>query len=288
MIRTTVFIISILLLGACLALRDNPGRPVSGELRELTEGEVSVSYFVSGTGQPVVLLPSFARSASDFNELAEQLNQQGFRTLALEPRGINGSSLPLLDISLHDYAADIASVLTAEKIAEPVFLIGHAFGNRVARTFATDYPQQVRALVLLGAGGEVQPESPVSTAIFKALVGLWPDSQHRAAVEYAFFADGHRAPDYWLRGWYPLAGLAQARATATTPYAEWGQGGSAPVRIFQALQDRAAPPSVPSDRLDSLYPERVSLVSIEDAGHAMLPEQFERVSREILDFLQSF
>jgi len=286
-VRGAMVLIALLVLGTSLALRDTPGRPVIGERHSINTGDIDLSYFVRGTGRPVVLLPSFGRSASDFNELVEQLNQQGFRTLALEPRGVNGSAWSGFEITLHTYADDVASVLAAEEIREPVFLIGHAFGNRVARTFATDYPQLTRALVLLGAGGEQPPEQAVSAAIFKALLGLGTEAQLRAAVEYSFFANGNRAPDYWLRGWYPLAGLAQARATATTPFAEWSGGGQSPMRVLQADQDRAAPVPPPSERLDNRYPHRTSLVTIADAGHAMLPEQLERVVAEILAFLQS-
>lgn len=287
MVRSVTVLIAVLVLGTCLALRDNPGRPVIGERHRVTTGDIDLSYFVRGTGQPVVLLPSFGRSASDFNELVEQLNQQGFLTLALEPRGVNGSAWSGFNITLHTYADDVASVLAAEEITEPVFLIGHAFGNRVARTFATDYPRLTRALVLLGAGGEHPPVGPVRNAIFKALLSLGTETQLRSAVEYAFFANSNTAPDYWLRGWYPLAGLAQARATASTPFSEWGAGGQSPMRVLQADQDRAAPLPPPAERLDKRYPDRANLVTIEGAGHAMLPEQFERIVAESVAFLQS-
>ena len=50
-----------------------------------------------------------------------------------------------------------------------------------------------------------------------------------------------RSPPSWENGWYPLAGLVQAHATAITPFTQWGDGGHAPVLLVQALADRAAP-----------------------------------------------
>ena len=89
-------------LGACLlvvmvviilALQDRPGRPVLGESRLAQGSAGKVEYFGSGQGNAVVLLASYARGASDFNELAASLNSAGYRTLAVNSRGIGNSAL---------------------------------------------------------------------------------------------------------------------------------------------------------------------------------------------------
>jgi pimeloyl-ACP methyl ester carboxylesterase len=54
-------------------------------------------------------------------------------------------------------AADIAGVLEA-LAAAPAHVVGHAFGNRVARCLATDRPDPVRRVVLL-AGGDWSPRT---------------------------------------------------------------------------------------------------------------------------------
>jgi pimeloyl-ACP methyl ester carboxylesterase len=280
-----VALLALLLTLAFVSLRDNPARSALGERRVTRSGEAKIHYFASGdaAAPAVALLPSYARSASDFNELAAELNGAGYRTLAMQPRGIDGSTLPSWQMTLHGYAEDLRAVLDAEAITEPVAVVGHAYGNRVARTFASDFPDSTQALVLLAAGG-AEPAAPeVTAAIPKALIGTWPEATRRRAIALGFFAEGNAVPDYWMAGWYPRAGIAQARATANTPFVEWGAGGRAPILILQPAEDAAAPSGAAA--LAKRFPDRVELVVIEGAGHALLPEQPAEVAREILLYL---
>ena len=280
-----VALLALLLTLAFVALRDNPARDARGERRLARSGDAKIHYFASGNeaAPPVALLPSYARSASDFNELVAELNGAGYRTLAMQPRGIDGSTLPSWHMTLHGYAGDLRAVLDAEGIAEPVAVVGHAYGNRVARTFASDFPERTEALVLLAAGGEEPAPPEVAAAIPKALIEAWPEATRRRAIALGFFAQGNAVPDYWMAGWYPRAGIAQAGATTNTPFVEWGAGGRAPILILQPGEDAAAPDGAAA--LRSRFPDRVELVVIEGAGHALLPEQPGEVAREILLYL---
>lgn len=231
-----------------------------------------------------MLLASYARSGSDFNDLVERINQAGYRTLVLQARGIDGTELPGYNVTLFDYADDLAAVLDHEALLSPVVVIGHAFGNRIARSFASRYPARVSSLVLLAAG-DSGPPTDVRNDIFKILLRFLPDSTRSGALHRAFFAPDNRAPDYWMTGWYPRAGLAQGRATASTPLAEWSSGGTAPMLVVQPAQDAAAPQG--AEKLKKLYPDRVTIVSLENAGHAILPEQPEELARIVLGHLDS-
>jgi pimeloyl-ACP methyl ester carboxylesterase len=279
-------ILGALALLAFVALRDNAARQAIGERRAAESDGGVINYFVGGPsgGSLVALLPSYARSTSDFNELVTALHVAGHRTLAMQPRGIDGSSLPSLQTSLHTYAADLLAALTAEAVARPVVVVGHAYGNRIARTFATDFPERTRALVLLAAGGEDPTPPEMTQAISKALFGIHTDAVRREAIEFAFFAEGNTAPEHWLKGWYPRAGLAQARATAGTPFEEWGSGGNAPILVLQPGEDAVA--AAGGEKLAHRFPTRVRLVTIAGAGHALLPEQPEAVQRAIVDYLE--
>ena len=228
------------------------------------------------------MLASYARSGSDFNELVERVNGAGYRTLVLQARGIDGTELPGYDVTLFDYADDLAAVLDQEALSSPVVLIGHAFGNRIARSFASRYPARVCSLVLLAAG-DSGPPTDVRNDIFRLLLSSLPDSIRSGALQRAFFASDNRAPDYWMTGWYPRAGLAQARATASTPLDQWSGGGNAPMLVVQPDQDAAAPDG--AEKIKRLYPDRVTIVSLGNAGHAILPEQPEEIARIVLGHL---
>ena len=75
------------------------------------------------------------------DEVAAGLAKEGFRVLRPQPRGMLGSKGPLKDITLHDLARDIAEVIAREN-AGPAVIVGHAYGNWVARMTAVDHPKQ--------------------------------------------------------------------------------------------------------------------------------------------------
>ena len=289
-VLAVTLVLLIALAGVLIAsvTRDSPARVALGEPRHITSDDARIEYFVAGPtrGETVVLLPSYARSVSDLNELATALHGSGYHTVAVQPRGVDGSTLPSTDITLHTLARDVVAVLDHEGLREPVHVIGHAYGNRIARTLATDHPGRVGALVLLAAGG-VEPTPPetgraISCALFR--IG-WACAQEDS-TRFAFFAGASEIPDYWLRGWYPRAGIAQARAMVNTHPDEWSAGGSAPILVLDPAEDAAAPGG--GTLLEKEHPDRVKLVVIPDAGHALLPEQPEAVAREAVAFLGSF
>jgi pimeloyl-ACP methyl ester carboxylesterase len=117
--------------------------------------ETEIVVYSQGIGDVIVLLPSLGRGATDMLELALPLCDAGFRVLRPEPRGHGGSNGPLENKTLHDWAGDIATVIRHDT-AGPVWVVGHAHGNWIARTLASDHPELVRGLILLaGSAGKV-------------------------------------------------------------------------------------------------------------------------------------
>ena len=267
-------------------LRDAPGRSVKGLAGRANSGQAEIAYYTNGPAKAdtVVLLPSYGRTASDFNELTVALNRSGLRTIAIQPRGVGASTLPLRDITYHTFASDVVAVLDAIEQSEPVHILGHAYGNRIARTVASDYPERVAKVVLLAAGG-VRSTPPETTAsISQALFRYASEEDRRRAVHQAFFATQSIVPESWIQGWYPLAGLAQARAMVRTPLKEWESGGRAPILVLEPAEDAAAAGS--GALLRSAHPDRVRVVMVKAAGHALLPERPDLVAREVIAFLR--
>jgi len=115
----------------------------------------------------VVLLPSLGRGAEDFDAIAAKLAAAHFLVLRPQPRGIGASRGPLTGIDLHDYAADVAAVIEAAGRG-PAFVVGHAFGNRVARMLATDRGDLVRGVSLVAANVGRDPSPPDVRAAIRA------------------------------------------------------------------------------------------------------------------------
>jgi len=254
--------------------------PASGAQRKLLDlGETRIEYYVQGSGPLVVLLPSLGRGAEDFIGIAPML-AHACRVVTPQPRGIGESRGPMSGITLHDYARDLAAVI--EKEGGPALIGGHAFGNFVARTTAVDRPDLVRGIALLGAT-HVWPVPPdIRTSIMKSSELALPDAERIGYLKHAFFAP-NSDPSVWLAGWHPEVKKAQRIATDATPQPEWWHAGSAPILDVQPEDDVMIPPESQSRYRDEMG-ERVSIVRIPDAGHALLPEQPAAVARALLDF----
>jgi len=237
---------------------------------------------------PVVLLASFARSIADFNELTADLTSEGYRTLAVESRGIGGSGGggPGQDLTLHDLASDVHRVLEEAGVIGRVHLVGHAYGNRVVRTFAADHPARVASVSLIAAGGLL----PIRTketrrALEESVAAYYPLARREPALRHAFFSEKSKIPAHWVGGWWAWGGFAQYAATAATSSDDfWGAGG-ADLLVIQGDDDTLAPPEDAGLRLLADFPSRVELVRLPDAGHAMLPEKPVQIRDALLGFL---
>jgi pimeloyl-ACP methyl ester carboxylesterase len=170
---------------------------------------------VDGDGPDVVILPSYGRDGGDdFDPFTAALPGAGYRVLRPQPRGIAQSTGPMTGVTLADLADDIAQVIG--KLGNgPAVVLGHAFGNFIARAVATDHPGQVSAVILAAASGRnVPPE--VNAAPFRAGDPTWPGKERLATLKQAFFAPGHN-PSTWLDGWYPRSlRMQHAAVTAAT------------------------------------------------------------------------
>lgn len=265
-----------------------PPRPSVGEATTLVSGSDVRGYFVSGTGPSVVLLASLGRAASDFNELVLFLNEAGYRTIAIDPPGIGESTLMDKEgLTHHDLADGIHEIVEAEVPAgEKIAILGHAFGNRIARTYAADYPDRVAATVLAAAGGKVAIDPEIIQALTQSFWTFMPDWWRRPKVRLAFFSGDNPIPDYWMGGWSVGTALLQGYTTRSTPVEEFWGGGNAPILVVQAMDDTIAPPEHTAVLLKEEFGDRVRVAEIENAGHALFPEQPEKIAAAILAFLR--
>lgn len=284
-----------LLIGAALVslwLLPKPARPAVGQHFSVQRPDgAKISYSVSGQNGPyVLLLASLGRSASDFNELVLALNAAGYRTVTVDFRGVGKSSIGKLSepFTLFDLADDAKAALGAAGVqpSDPVFVIGHAFGNRVARAYSTQNASTVRGIVLIASGGSQQIDPRVAQAMLNSFKWWITPAHRKSEIRYAFFADGNKLPSYWANGWYKNAAQLQIKAVQATPVSQWRDGGAkAQILVLQAMQDRIAPVEFTSAPLKEALGDIVEVKTIENAGHALLPEQPVQIRDEILLFL---
>lgn len=250
---------------------------------ETSDGAVVSFWTLGNSGDTVVLLPAGGRSGGDFDVLAGLLVRAGFSTAAVEFRGIGASTGSLEGITLHDLAADVARVI--ESLGRgPAHVVGHAFGNRVARCLAADYPDLVRSVTLLAAGGLVPPEPQALAAMTRLQRADLPERERLEAVRTAFFSPSSD-PTVWRNGWWRDATTSQVAAANATPREDWWDGGQAPLLVIQGLDDRVAPPANGHALRDRLG-DRVRLVDLPDAGHALLVERPHEIAEAMITFIR--
>lgn len=256
----------------------------SPNLKTIQRGPSTLAYFDEGSGPTLVMLASVGRGPADFDHLATLLLAEGLRIIRPQPRGIGQSQGPMSGLTLHDLADDVAAVIEAEGLA-PVAVAGHAFGNFVARTLATDRPELVRGVALVAAstgkapgGGSPFPPDVLRSVYCSGDLSL-PQAQRIEHLKHAFFAPGHD-PSPWLGGWHAQTKAMQREAEAATPVDDFFACGSAPILDLQAAQDTVAPRHL-SQFLKQCLGERVTIEVIDNAGHALVPEQPEQVCRAL-------
>lgn len=259
---------------------------MSPRRRELVSYDtVTVDVIIDGTGdlmgRALVLLPSSSRDSEDFDEIATLFVDAGFLVLRPQPRGMCGSTGPMDRLTLHDYARDVAAAI-AQKANGPAYVLGHAFGQWIGRMVAADHPHFVRGVILAAAAAK-QVDPALRDELAKCVDTSLPDDVRLAALRVAFFAPGHD-PRPWLGNWHPVASRSQRAASNATPQEEWWHAGTAPVLDIQAELDPWRPRNTVNSIRDDLGADRVTVVVIPNASHALIPEQPEAVVKAVADW----
>ncbi len=227
----------------------------------------TVEYFDEGDGTPFVLLPGGSLDVSYLGPFARKLADSAFRVVRVNPRGVGRSTGPLDGLTMHDIAADVIAVIEQLGLA-PTYVAGHAFGNRVARTVALDATTTVRGVVLLAAGGTVQP-SPEAQ---QALQVVFSDVSRDEAVDAMRYmvGTGDDAEAAWETiepARSPEAGAIQRDAVVDTPADEWrALADGVEYLIVQGTDDQIAP--MENGRILAREGgDRVTLATIDGGGH---------------------
>lgn len=243
---------------------------------------------VADSKATIIGLPWGGGTAIGYRTLGPLFAAAGYRLIALNPRGFSGSTGPLQNLTLHDYANDVAAVIDALEL-DRVHMLGWALGNRVARVVATDHPGRVATISLIAAGGMVPPLVAIADSNRLFRERDLPLAQQIAFAREALFAPA--TPDSIIQefiadlGHFQEASAAQPAASRATPAEHWWAGGSAPMLIIQGLDDKIAPPQN-GVLMQEEFGERIRVVNLEDAGHLMGLEKPGEVASAVLTFIE--
>src|SRR5476649_850464 len=251
--------------------------------RNIEVGGATLACTLYGSGTPVVLLANAGCSTGYFDDLARVLAAGGLQAICVNMRGTGESRGSLDGITVHDLAADVAGVLDAVDCG-PAHLVGHAFGNRVARCLAVDRPALVRSVTLLAAGGLIGPATPLGSALRNA-TEVKMNGSDCVTVHGARWLSPASDPKVLAQvECWPAVHVAHLATGREMALEEWWDAGTAPLLVIQGLDDIAAPPGN-GHALREKHGDRVQLIDLPRAGHFMLLEQPEAVTRAVAEFV---
>ncbi|UVC14456.1 alpha/beta fold hydrolase [Mesorhizobium onobrychidis] len=247
----------------------------------------SIEYVSRGEGEAIVLLPGATLTIGYLDGLAEALAKTGYRVVGINFRGSGKSTGSSTGITLQTFADDVAGVIQALKLG-PVNVAGNDFGNRVARMLAASNPELTRSVILLAAGGKVQPKPAAGHALAVILDPASSDAEVLAAMPY-FVSNPEDSARIWALfkpSRAPEAGPIERRAAEATPLdAWWAPPGQTRYLILQGAEDQIAPPEN-GEALQKELGDRATLINVPAAAHLMPVEQPETAASHMIDFLR--
>lgn len=248
----------------------------------------------SGGDLPVlVLLQGFMASRGIWKWQIEAFSPH-FRVITMDNRDAGESKPETESYSMTDLAGDVASLLTALEI-ERASILGHSMGGYVALQFASQYPERLEKLVLVGtsalAGGALGRPAPTYDRS-----RFIEDPVERTRKRYGRLT----APGYFEAHPEQLEALAEtARGNGLTFEAMVRQSDSAfmthdaraalpkitaPVLVVHGDLDRTIPISA-GRRIAEAIPH-ARLVEYQGVGHLPHLERTEEFNRLVLEFLR--
>lgn len=239
----------------------------------------TIQILVEGEGPSLLVWPSYARdSIEDFHEFSTALAEAGYRVLRPQPRGMGESTGPI-DTTWDELGADVASVIDAFGNGKTVIL-GHAGGQRVTKYMAATYPEKVPSIVLACINNGINTNATISATATIASNYSNTAEDRLAALELGYFAPGHDA-SVWLTGWF----LDAVGSVSGTGVNTLGGDNTQILDVIATLD-----PWREEDQWNyttGLAGNRSTVVFVEDASHALFPENLQGLLDVLLPWLKT-
>jgi pimeloyl-ACP methyl ester carboxylesterase len=145
-----------------------------------------------GTGSAVLLLHGLAGYGEEWRDTAERLRVT-HRVVAPDQRGHGRSDRHPIDMSRAAFVADAEMWISGLDLA-PSIIVGQSLGGDTAMLLAAELPDSARALVVVEASPDADPDGP---ARVQQWLDSWPESFASREEALTFF--GGDAP--WARAW---------------------------------------------------------------------------------------
>ena len=120
-------------------------------VRNVTVGDIDVTYQVSGSGPPVVLLHGLAEDHASWQPVLNRLEGHSFHAIDLRGHGATTSGSG--DGTPAQLAGDLAAFM--EAVTGPAAVVGYSLGGSIALLAAAEHPAMVQQAVVIATSSVV-------------------------------------------------------------------------------------------------------------------------------------
>ncbi len=113
---------------------------------------VHLSILEAGTGDPIIFVHGVVTTSNIFPKYVGAYSPE-FRGIAVDLRGYGDSEKPATGYSIPQFANDLIKLADVLQIKQAVW-VGVSMGGMIVQRLALDYPERVRALVLISTTDE--------------------------------------------------------------------------------------------------------------------------------------
>lgn len=250
----------------------------------------SLRYHLAGDGEGVlVLLHEMGGALESWDDVVPALVKT-HRILRYDMRGHGGSEKIRGPYSAADGARDLAALLDALDLRQPVALAGCAVGASIALQFAADYPERAARLVAMAPSTGIKPEARGWALDWAAAIeregmrrfvdaemapNAFPPVLRTDAARFMLFRGRQLAND-------PASFAATYRMLAATDIGERLGSIRCPTLLIAGTHDVPRSPAVVATLVDAFPDARMEVL---DSGHFMMIQTPEEVASVMLDFL---
>jgi len=258
----------------------------------IKNGGANIYWDELGGGAPLLLINGLG-TTSHFWHRSRPVFSGGYRTIALDNRGVGQSDAPPGVYSISLMASDAIAVLNAAGI-EAAHVFGVSLGSMIAQGLALQHPRRVRSLILgcTSAGDLVGPHAvqPAPEALQLLMrQDLTPAESDEAFIPFLYDVATAREridEDMDVRmKWRPTAQGYTGQLQGVSGWDAYSRLAeiAAPTLLIHGEADRLIPPA--NARIIANRIAGAKLVLLPDAGHVFWTDQPGAAHAAILAFL---
>lgn len=256
-----------------------------------------------GSGTPIILVHGWPLSADSWDDQALAIAEAGHRAISYDRRGFGRSSQPWNGYDYDTLADDLAAVIAQTGVHYPIIAGFSMGGGEVARYLSRHGGDSIAKAVLVSSILPFRlqtPDNPVGTeqSVFDASAAALREDRGEFLTGFfeKFFGAGtlekpvSKQTLHWAHGLAMQgsirATLECARAFSSTDFRAEMAAFTMPTLIIHGTED-ATVPIAASSRLAAKAIAGSTLIEYEGAPHGLFATDKERLSRDLIQFIEA-